>query len=240
VIVIAFFFIISTLAFNIFTGIAIDEIRSLIEYSNVQIMRDKITYIYEVKVLKHDKITPRLFELLSCVFWVEDFVSSVKEVCLKKICEVEGEVDAASGEKGWQETYEEDRYLESFETLEDRAKKIENKIDKLLSVKGERKGKEETPVLPLYNETSLGDGGFKDLFKMVKKMSEKQESIDQQMKLQKETIDQQMKLQKESTDQIKESIDEQNIGINELAKQIAKIKKRLKAAKGNKSSEDHT
>ena len=157
---------------------------------------------------------------------------------MKKICEVEGAVDAASGEKRWQEAYEEDRYLESFETLEDRAKKIESKIDKLLSAKGERKEKEESPVLPLYDEASLGDGGFKDLFKMIKKISEKQESIDQQMKLQKETIDQQMKLQKESiakqitesidqqiklqkesTDQIKESINEQNIGINELMSQ---------------------
>jgi hypothetical protein len=99
----------------------------------------------------------------------------------------------------------------------------------LLSVKAERKGKEEASVLPLYDDRSLGDGGFKDLFKMIKKIGEKQESIDQQMKLQKKT-----------TDQIKESINEQNIGINELARQMTKIKSRLKTAKGNKSGEDHT
>jgi len=58
--------------------------------------------------------------------------------------------------------------------------------------------------------------------------------------LQKETIVQQMKLQKETTDQIKESINEQNIGINELARQMTKIKSRLKTAKGNKSGEDNT
>ena len=164
-----------------------------------------VGHIYESSIA--DKIPKRLFELLSCVFWVEDLVSSVKELCFKKICsdtcsinrrvEDDDAEAAASREKSWQEAYEEDKYLESFETLEDRAKTIENKIDKLLSAKGERKGKEESLVLPLYDETSLGDGGFKDLFKMIKKISEKQESIDQQMKLQKESTDQ---IEKSSVD----------------------------------------
>ncbi len=41
-----FLFTISTLAFNIFTGIAINEIQTLIEHFNIQIMKDKIDYIY--------------------------------------------------------------------------------------------------------------------------------------------------------------------------------------------------
>ena len=42
-----FTFLITSLAFNIFTGIAINEIQSLIEDSNIQIMKDKIYYIYD-------------------------------------------------------------------------------------------------------------------------------------------------------------------------------------------------
>ena len=38
--------------------------------------------------------------------------------------------------------------------------------------------------------------------------------------------------------QIKDSVDEQNIGISEIAKQMVKIKKQLKSAKADKSSED--
>ncbi len=44
---IIFLFLIPSLAFNIFTGIAINEIQSLIKDCNIQILKDKIDYIYD-------------------------------------------------------------------------------------------------------------------------------------------------------------------------------------------------
>jgi hypothetical protein len=41
-----FMFLMSTLTFNIFTGIAISEIRGIIDDSNIQTMKEKIDYIY--------------------------------------------------------------------------------------------------------------------------------------------------------------------------------------------------
>lgn len=57
----AFMFTMSTLAFNIFTGIAINEIQSLLDDSNVQIMKDKIEYIYENTVFNDDSFLYRKF-----------------------------------------------------------------------------------------------------------------------------------------------------------------------------------
>jgi hypothetical protein len=42
-----FMFLISTLTFNIFTGIAISEIQSLLVDSNIETMKEKIDYIYD-------------------------------------------------------------------------------------------------------------------------------------------------------------------------------------------------
>jgi len=252
---ITFLFIISTLAFNIFTGIAIDEIKSLIADSNVQIMKDKITYIYESSILDTIPCNKRLFELLKHVFKVEVFVTNVKECCLDIISgksnQVEDAKATASQVRKQQEAYEDDRYLERFETLEDRIKMIENKIDRILNLKDERKGNQvsdSASILPSI-DNSLSDGGLKDLFIMIRKSSQQQESMDKKIK---ESIDQQnssmielsnqMKLQKESIDQQmksqKESIDEQNRYINKLAKQMVKIKNKLKKEKADKSSED--
>jgi len=215
----AFLFIISTLAFNIFTGIAIDEIKSLIADSNVQIMKDKITYIYESSILDTIPCNKRLFELLKHVFKVEVFVTNVKECCLDKICgksnQVEDAKATASQEHKRQEAYEDDRYLERFETLEDRTKKIENKIDRILNLKDERKGNQVSDTVSILpsNDNSLSDGGLKDLFIMIRKISQQQESIDQQ-----------------------------NRGIHEqmstIVKQMVKIKNKLKTEKADKSSED--
>jgi len=207
--------------------------------------------------------------MLKHVFKVEVFVTNVKEFCLDIICgksnQVEDAKATASQEPKRQEAYEDDRYLERFETLEDRTKKIENKIDRILNLKDERKGNQVSDTVSSLpsNDNSLSDGGLKDLFIMIRKISQQQESIDQQMKSQKESIDQQMKSQKESIDQQmksqKESIDQQNRGmielsnqvksqkesidkqngcIHKLVKQMVKIKKKLKTEKADKSSED--
>jgi hypothetical protein len=209
------------LAFNIFTGIAIDEIKRLLADSNVQIMKDKITYIYEYSFYDGSSCFKRLIERLKCVFRVEDIVDNFKEFCWKII--LYGEINkvndietTVSQERKWQEAYEDDRYSESFETLEDRSKRIENKIDRILNLKDERMGNQVSglvPILPI-NDNTPSDGGFKELFKMMKKISQKQESIDMKMN----SIDQKMQSQKES-------IAEQNKVINELAKQMVKINK---------------
>jgi len=64
-------------------------------------------------------------------------VTNVKECCLDLICgksnQVEDAKATASQEPKRQEAYEDDRYLERFETLEDRTKMIENKIDRILN-----------------------------------------------------------------------------------------------------------
>jgi len=152
----------------------------------------------------------------------------VKEFCLEIICasnKVDNVEAMASQERKWQEAYEDDRYSESFETLDDRGKKMENKIDRILNVidgrgitvKKEKKeeGRESetkrnqmigsVSILPI-NDNSPSDGGFKELFEMLKKISKKQESMDRNMN----SIDQQMQSQKEAiAKQIKESIDQQ-------------------------------
>jgi len=166
-------------------------------------------------------------------------VTNVKECSLDIICgksnQVEDAKATASQVRKQQEAYEDDRYLERFETLEDRTKKIENKIDRILNLIDERKGNQvadSVSILP-SSDNSLSDSGIKDLFilirnfisqqqeSMVKKIKEsiaqqmksQKESISQQMKSQKESIAQQMKSQKESIAQQmksqKESIDEQ-------------------------------
>jgi hypothetical protein len=55
-------FLISTLTFNIFTGIAISEIQGLIDDSNIETMKEKIDYIYEGSYS-----IPMLFEEIECV-----------------------------------------------------------------------------------------------------------------------------------------------------------------------------
>jgi len=219
------------LAFNIFTGIAIDEIKSLIADSNVQIMKDKITYIYENSIIDKIPCNKRLLKLLKYVFRLEDFAINVKEYCLEIICgksnQVEIEKATASQERKRQEAYDDDRYLERFETLEDRNKKIENKIDRILNLKDQRKRNQvadSVSILP-SNDNSLSDDGLKDLFKMIRKISQQQESIDQQMKSQKKSIDEQNRGMIELSNQMKsqkESIDKQNGCIHKLAKQMVK------------------
>ncbi len=57
-----FMFLISTLTFNIFTGIAISEIQSLLVDSNIETMKEKIDYIYDGSYS-----IPMLWEEFECV-----------------------------------------------------------------------------------------------------------------------------------------------------------------------------
>jgi len=91
----------STFSFNIFTGIAIDEIKSLIADSNVQIMKDKITYIYESSILDTIPCNKRLFKMLKHVFKVEVFVTNVKECCLDIICGKSNQVEISNMFINW-------------------------------------------------------------------------------------------------------------------------------------------
>lgn len=59
-----FVFLLSTLSFNIFTGIAINEINKLIDDANIRIMRNKIEYIYNNQVVGQNNMTNRLIKIL--------------------------------------------------------------------------------------------------------------------------------------------------------------------------------
>lgn len=59
-----FVFLLSTLSFNIFTGIAINEINKLIDDANIRIMRNKIEYIYNNQVVGQNNVTNRLIKFL--------------------------------------------------------------------------------------------------------------------------------------------------------------------------------
>jgi len=138
-----FLFVISTLAFNIFTGIAIDEIRNLIADSNIQITKEKISYVYENSILEM-KWVNRLYEwfrehVYPIVYWIRDSFSHVKDICLDIICGKSKQVDDVNRNKDSQditEAFEDDKYSEHFETLEETIKNknenIEKKIDQLI------------------------------------------------------------------------------------------------------------
>lgn len=140
-----FMFIMSTLAFNIFTGIAINEIQSLLDDSNAQIMKDKIEYIYDNTVFNDDNILYRkLFALLHKIY----LVAYVRDGCLeffkrnKTMKKVIGKIFIVSKNKGGKDVaqmnvgliatdelnksnqlnYSDQRFLENFETIENMIK----------------------------------------------------------------------------------------------------------------------
>jgi len=138
-----FLFVMSTLVLNIFTGIAIDEIRNLIADSNIQITNEKIRYVYENSILEA-KCVNRLYEWFSDhvyprVYLLRDFFSNAKYSCLDKICGKSKQVNDVNGNKDSQdimEAFDDDKYSEHFETLEETIKNknenIEKKIDQLI------------------------------------------------------------------------------------------------------------
>jgi len=179
-----FLFIISTLAFNIFTGIAIDEIKNLIADSNVQIMNDKITYIYETNLFDRKN-------WLRSIEQLKTFDKSNK-VGVENVGPDEGDNLGTSAILDFksQEAYEDDKYLDSFETLEDRTRHIENKIDQLLDIKRETKKNSTSgsmDILPLVDNQPSNDS-LKYILNMIAKISQQQESITEKMNDQKEVM----------------------------------------------------
>jgi len=135
-----FLFVISTLAFNIFTGIAIDEIRNLIADSNMQITKDKISYTYESSIFDGTKINSLykkfsdiVYPQLSKVYLLSDLVSYVTDFCLNKLYGKSKQVNPVNENKYSQdimEAYEDDKYSEHFETLEETIKNKNENIEK--------------------------------------------------------------------------------------------------------------
>ena len=129
-----FLFVISTLALNIFTGIAIDEIRNLIADSNIRITKDKISYVYERssfdgrsnkvnKLIK--KFSDFVFSQMRKVFLINDLIGDATEFCLSKINGKINQENVVKAEKenfdnqDHNEAYEDDKYSEHFDTLEE-------------------------------------------------------------------------------------------------------------------------
>ncbi len=141
-----FMFLISSLAFNIFTGIAINEIQSLIEDSNIQIMKDKIDYIYDGGYSifiyldgfeRFRRFKKRFFEIVSKVYkikWLVEKMISCCEMCRRKVFKCadakQSDKKPSPDEKNLKQMdFVDDKYIENFETLEYRTKHLENKLE---------------------------------------------------------------------------------------------------------------
>jgi len=85
----------------LFTVRALLVIIKLLADSNVQIMKDKITYIYESSILDTIPCNKRLFKMLKHVFKVEVFVNNVKEFCLEIICGISNQVEISNMFINW-------------------------------------------------------------------------------------------------------------------------------------------
>ena len=150
VIYFTFIFLISSLAFNIFTGIAINEIQSLIKDCNIQIMKDKIDYIYGsghsvfecLKVFDRfqgfEKFEKRFFQVVAKVYKINSLVEKMVHYCRKeKAAKIL--ISRETAETGLHQEPAEsalnqldfvhDKYSENFETLEDRTKNLELRLE---------------------------------------------------------------------------------------------------------------
>ncbi len=85
-----FMFLISTLTFNIFTGIAISEIQSLLVDSNIETMKERIDYIYDGSysipmVLKNiewvKKFKKKVFGKVGLVFELGNLIEKMLVSC---------------------------------------------------------------------------------------------------------------------------------------------------------------
>ena len=170
---IIFLFLMPSLAFNIFTGIAINEIQSLIKDCNIQILKDKIDYIYDgdhsiFELFKHFEVIVRFekqfYGVVSKVYkikWLKErlvhnctkcrnFLFACASKCCKvKACRNKSEKDVEKGDdkltvRKFVETdsnqkpsesdlnkiaFVDDKYIENFETLENRAKSLELRLE---------------------------------------------------------------------------------------------------------------
>ena len=183
---ILFMFLITSLAFNIFTGIAINEIQSLIEDSNIQIMKDKIDYIYDGgypismffdsyggfrkfkkwffrNVTKLYKIKWPVEKMITCCIECQQIFSDGAES--KRWIHADSDLN--------QMDFVDDKYIENFETLEcsaknleDRTKKLEDKLDLLLNNnkpenRTEPRDDERNKLLELNFEEKIKNVDFK-------------------------------------------------------------------------------
>ena len=87
-----FMFLISTLTFNIFTGIAISEIQSLLVDSNIETMKERIDNIYDgsysIPMLWEEfecvkKFKKKVFVKLGLVFELENLIEKMLVSCGK-------------------------------------------------------------------------------------------------------------------------------------------------------------
>ena len=139
-----FMFLIKSLALNTFTGIATNEIRSLIEKCHIQIMKEKIDYIYDVLVFKYFdrfegfwRCKRGFFRIVGEIYRIELLVEMVFDFCAECrnslfACVYTKESDeglkAVEGDLN-QMDFVDDKYVESFEALEYSAKSLEDKFE---------------------------------------------------------------------------------------------------------------
>ena len=149
-----FIFLISSLALNIFTGIAINEIHEMLKAYNIRIMKDKIDYIYdggysisewlkffpccEGIIQSLEKYEKWLFEKITkvkrLIKWIVEKIRKICTLCRNKVC---GFVDTKQTEKKInfvesdfnQMDFVDEKYVENFETLEYSVKTLEDKSE---------------------------------------------------------------------------------------------------------------
>ena len=171
---IIFLFLIPSLAFNIFTGIAINEIQSLIKDCNIQILKDKIDYIYDgdhsiFELFKHFEVVVKFekqfYGVVTKVYKIKWLKERVIHNCTKcrnwlfaraskfwvkvKVCRKTSVKDVEKGSDGLTSlksvktdsnqkaiesglnkmAFVDDKYIENFETLENRAKSLEIRLE---------------------------------------------------------------------------------------------------------------
>ena len=142
-----FMFLITSLAFNIFTGIAINEINTLIEDSNIQIMRDKINYIYEDSLSigkcfdqspTFTSLRKKFFEIVTKVYKIKWLKERAIHNCTKFrnwlfACFYKEEPEEMKPDVNDSEQMDfvDDKYIEHFEMLQYSAKNLEERTKSL-------------------------------------------------------------------------------------------------------------
>jgi hypothetical protein len=160
---IIFLFLIPSLAFNIFTGIAINEIQSQIKECNIQILKDKIDYIYDgglsiFELFKHFevivKFEKQFYGVVKKVYMIKWLVKRMIYCCTKCrdgiFARVYTEPDKKlklAGSDSKQLDFVDDKYIENFEMLQYSAKNLEERTKRL-----ELKMEERTKRLELKME----------------------------------------------------------------------------------------
>ena len=134
-----FMLLISTLTFNIFTGIAISEIQDLIDDSNIQTMKEKIDYIcdggYSIFFLLEKNKRFMKFKRAVYENVVKRFLTYLGKLRLKWFPRKKGKKQTApvkNKQHSLSKTIE-DRSKNSEEKFETRSKNLEEKLDQILN-----------------------------------------------------------------------------------------------------------